>query len=215
LKSAVIFDCDGVLTDNELVSCSAALAALTSYGISTDLGEVQSLIGKSNRELLEYYQGRDEVGLDLAELDSAIERQYFRLAQDLRPMPGVVTLLEGLKEAGVPVAVASSGSHAKIGFTLEKIGLKQYFPIICSASEVKRGKPEPDLFLYTAQKLNRKPGDCIVVEDSLYGVQAAQRAWMTAVGLVGSFSRVELLKAGADVVIEGFDEFAKKLSLLS
>ena len=81
--------------------------------------------------------------------------------------------------------------------------------MICSAEAVDKGKPEPDLFLYTARQLQREPGDCIVVEDSLYGVTAGKRAGMKTVGYIASFSAAALLEAGADLVIKDFGDFLR------
>lgn len=200
----VIFDCDGVLVDSETLSCTAAALTLNEYGIKTTLQEVQQFIGRANHEYLKYYEERDGVKIDFAELNRAIQTKYFRLAAMLQPMPGVERLLEELTAARVPLAVASSGGQVKIRFSLEKTGLLKYFPRICSAEEVPKGKPEPDLFLYAAAKLGIGPENCYVVEDSIYGVMAGKRAGMRTLGYPSSFPEQVLLEAGADWIIRDF-----------
>jgi HAD superfamily hydrolase (TIGR01509 family) len=212
---AFIFDCDGVLVESELISCTAGMLAINELGISTDLAEIQTMIGKSYAGLLAYFQHREgqvDLGFTLEELVEAEDRHYFQLADGLQAMPGIISLLDQLQKAETPLAVASSGGRRKIEFSLKKTDLLHYFPLICSATEVERGKPAPDLFLYTAAKLGRKPDECIVVEDSLYGVAAGKSAGMLTVGYSASFSAAELTTAGADIVIADYTDFMPALA---
>jgi len=100
--------------------------------------------------------------------------------------------------------VASSGTHRKIDFNLEESGLSSYFETIISCEDVKRGKPEPDLFLAAAEKLETPPENCMVVEDSLYGVEAAKRAGMKCIAVTTSFPEEELKKA--DIIVDNLME---------
>ena len=211
MEKAVIFDCDGVLVDSEEASCGAAVISLAEHGVLTDLAEIKTMIGKSNKEVIEYFKARDRIDLDINTVNKAMERNYMRMADKLQPMPGIIGVLEKLNKAKIPLAVASSGGYDKISFSLDKTGLTQYFPVICSAFEVPKGKPEPDLFLYTAMKLREEPAKCIVVEDSLYGIIAAKKAGMVAVGYTASFTRQELLQAGADCIVTNFNDFFREL----
>lgn len=201
---AVIFDCDGVLVDSEKLSCGAAAVTLNELGIKTTLAEVQQFIGRANHEYLRYYEERDGIKLDYAAVSKAIEANYFRMAEQLEPMPGIERLLQDLTAMQVPLAVASSGEHAKIRFSLEKTGLARYFSVICSAVDVPKGKPEPDLFLYAAAKLGVAPEHCYLFEDSLYGVAGGKRAGMITIGYTASFPETALLEAGAKCVIADF-----------
>jgi HAD superfamily hydrolase (TIGR01509 family) len=200
----VIFDCDGVLVDSEKISCVATALTLNQFGVKTDLAEVEQFIGRSNHEYLRYYEQRDGIALDIDRINRAIRENYFQAALDLQPMPGIERLLQELQAVGVPVAVASSGEQDKIRFSLEKTGLLKYLPVRCSAEEVVRGKPEPDLFLWAARNLQLAPEYCYVVEDSLYGVTAGKRAGMSIIGYTASFPETELHRAGADWVIDDF-----------
>ncbi|TCL68500.1 HAD superfamily hydrolase (TIGR01509 family)/HAD superfamily hydrolase (TIGR01549 family) [Hydrogenispora ethanolica] len=204
---AVIFDCDGVLVDSEPVSCAASILTLREYGVVTDAAEMELMIGKSYQTMLEFYEERDRRSFDLAEFTQRVEQNYFTLAEALQPMPGVAGLLAALTERGIPLAVASSGGCRKIEFSLEKTGLRPYLPVICSAVDVAHGKPEPDLFLYAAERLEQPPARCIVVEDSIYGIIAAKRAGMLAVGYLSSFPAERLREAGADCLLKDFSEF--------
>jgi HAD superfamily hydrolase (TIGR01509 family) len=204
MKYGVIFDCDGVLVDSEKLSCGATALTLDQFGVKTDLQEIQQFIGRANHEYLHYYEERDGITLDVDRLSQAIEANYFRMAETLQPMPGIERLLQELTAAGVPIAVASSGATAKMRFSLEKTGLLGYLPLLCSATEVANGKPEPDLFLWAAERLQMAPEHCYVVEDSLYGVTAGNRAGMLTIGYCSSFSEAKLRIAGATWVISDY-----------
>ncbi len=100
--------------------------------------------------------------------------------------------------------MASSGTPEKINFNLSESGLKGYFKTIISCEDIKRGKPEPDIFLASAARLGVKPGNCIVVEDSLYGITAARRASMFCIGLTTSFPAEKLTEA--DMIVDVLTE---------
>jgi HAD superfamily hydrolase (TIGR01509 family) len=205
--NAVIFDCDGVLVDSETLSCTATADTMNAWGIKTDLQEVKRFIGKSKREFFKYFEARDGIRIDVEPVNQAIVARYMEMADRLRPMPGVKDVLHKLSGLKIPVAVASSGNHTQIRFSLGKTGLLPYFKVVCSAFDVPRGKPDPDLFLYAADRLQTAPDRCVVVEDSVYGITAGKRAGMLTIGYASSFPEAELRKAGADLVIRDFGSF--------
>ena len=179
----VIFDCDGVLIDSELLSVRADIDCLAEFGI--DL---------SAEEILERYTGISLAGM-LADLETRFarplpgfaERHRQRLERlfeaDLKPIPGVVSLLDSL---ACRSCVASSGTPERLRHALSLVGLfDRFHPNVFSAVEVARGKPAPDLFLLAADRMGVAPGRCVVIEDSLPGVAAAVAAGMTAIGFTG------------------------------
>lgn len=138
-------------------------------------------------------------------------RFFAALAEELRPVPGVLTALERLQAAGVTLAVGSQGSHEKMQLTLGVTGLLPFFDgRIFSASQVSRPKPAPDLFLLAAETLGFVPADTVVVEDSTRGVKAALAAGMRIIGYTGSVGREPLEQAGAEIV----DDLAQVPALL-
>jgi HAD superfamily hydrolase (TIGR01509 family) len=202
----IIFDCDGVLVDSEQLSCSSWIPVLARHGISVELHEIERYIGMSDEALLNDMERRLDRPLP-AEVVEEREQQYFDLArQHLRTFDQLVEALDWLAARGAPLAVASSGGPAKIRFSLELTGLYDRFGVICSATEVSHGKPAPDLFLLAACRLGVRPADCIVVEDSIFGIQAARRAGMYALGFSSSFTAPELIQAGAQQVMGHYSE---------
>lgn len=208
--AGLIFDCDGVLVDSEKLSCGAWLPVLRAHGVAVELPDIEAFIGKSDRAVVEFFEGQGAVlpaGI-LAEREQA----YFELARGrLQTFAGLREVLEELRRRRLPVAVASSGAPAKIAFSLSEVGLLEFFPIRCSAVEVQRGKPAPDLFLLAASRLGLDPTGCAVVEDAVPGLQAARAAGMKAIGFPSSHAEPVLRQAGAQVVIGSYAELLAQL----
>jgi len=208
---AIIFDCDGVLVDSEALSCGAWLPVLGRRGIAVELIEILPFIGKSDQALREHFARQS--GLDLG-LDATAEWQaeYFASAAGkLATFPGLQALLGYLEGKRIGLAVASSGSPEKIRFNLEQAQLASRFPVVVSRVDVTAGKPAPDLFLLAAERLAVRAADCAVVEDSVYGVAAARRAGMLALGFSSSHSEQMLLDAGAQHVFGDYVALARWL----
>jgi len=194
----VIFDCDGVLVDTEPAANRVLAACLSELGVPTTPDEAirdyKGLSMKRCVELIEARRGRplpdDFVEVVHARTIAAFER-------GLQPIPHVETALDRIVAA---VCVASSGHHGKMKFTLTRTGLWPRFKgKIFSADDVARGKPAPDLFLRAADVMGFAPAECVVVEDSLPGVQAARAAAMRVLGYTPLGAPGTLAAAGAEV----------------
>lgn len=210
----VIFDCDGVLVDSEKLSCSA-LNVVFERHFQIDIGsDYSQVLGKSLKDGFKYYIETYNLiipsSLKLTDLYNEKDRAYQDLARNnLQTFPGVKKLLNFLQNTSYKVAVASSGSLEKINFNLHQGKLEGYFSIISSADEVQHGKPQPDLFLLSAKKMNLNPENCVVIEDSVSGIKAAKAANMMAIGVTNSFDGQILLSAGADRIVTRLDELLK------
>ena len=180
----VIFDCDGVLVDSEVMSCRAHADVLTRHGYPITPEEVlQRFLGVSDREarmIIEAELGRGLPDDFEAQVKQATLQRY---ADDLRPVPYVGEAVAAIE---LPKCVASSGTPEKIRHGLTCAGLYDVLaPHIFSASQVKRGKPAPDLFLFAAEQMKALPARCVVIEDSIPGVTGAVAAGMTVLGFHG------------------------------
>lgn len=200
----MIFDCDGVLVDSEPLACASFSRALKAQGLDWSVEEtMRRLMGlslKTSLEICAAELGRELPG-DFLEKMQAVTYQTFRDAP-LQAVAGVKDAVTALQAAGLDTCVASSGAPEKMRFTLGLTGLWDLFDgRIFSASQVPRGKPFPDLFLHAAISMNVQPFDCVVVEDSLPGVQAARAAGMKALAYAGEpyANRDALQKAGGQV----------------
>ena len=177
----VIFDCDGVLVDSEPLANASFSRALRAHGLDWSVEEtMRRLMGRSLKscgEIVEAELGRKLPG-DFFETMQARTYQSFRDAP-LKPVAGVKEAVLTLQKAGLDTCVASSGAVEKMQLTLGLTGLWDLFGgRVFSSSQVPRGKPFPDLFLHAAIEMNVQPFDCVVVEDSVPGVQAARSAGM-------------------------------------
>jgi HAD superfamily hydrolase (TIGR01509 family) len=180
----LIFDCDGVLVDSEVISCAAHAETLTRHGYPITSDQVlERFLGVSDREARETIE--TELGRPLpddfeSQMNEAALRRY---AEDLRAIPYIDAAIAAID---LPKCVASSGTPAKIRHGLGCAGLyDQLAPHIFSASQVKRGKPAPDLFLFAAGQMQAAPARCVVIEDSLAGIAAAVAAGMPVLGFHG------------------------------
>lgn len=198
MAELVILDCDGVLVDSETISVAVLIDFLRKAGV--DIGEDQAyrlFLGRSIGAVEDTL--RDEFALTLgkAELDAIRTETFRRFRCELQPMPGVVEMLARLKALR---CVASSSSPERIRLSLSLTGLLEMLdPHIYSASMVTRGKPAPDLFLHAAKGMGVRPEDCVVVEDSPAGVDAARRAGMRVFAFTGgSHARHAALAAALD-----------------
>jgi HAD superfamily hydrolase (TIGR01509 family) len=199
----IIFDCDGVLVDSEVVGCECLRATLCEFGYPIDLeGVVEKFLGRSFSVVREEYQlalGRP-LGGDFVDRHRQALREAF--AASLRPMPEIEGVLDSL---ATPFCVASSSDTERLAFSLAITGLAPRFgERVFSADAVARGKPAPDLFLHAARLMGAEPFRSLVIEDSVMGVRAGKAAGMTVWGFTGGThnagrdaSRL-LAEAGAD-----------------
>jgi HAD superfamily hydrolase (TIGR01509 family) len=202
----VIFDCDGVLIDSEIVVARLEAEAMTELGLPMTVEAVCArFAGTTTREVWETVE-RD-LGRPLppgfVERHLAHVRDVF--ARELKPVHGAHAMVETL---GLPACVASSTRLPALIDNLATCGLAHLFDgRIYSASQVKRAKPAPDVFMYAASQMGADPADCLVIEDSVAGVTAARRAGMTVVGFVGAahvtVGLAERLKAAGAAAIFG------------
>ncbi len=180
----VIFDCDGVLVDSEVISCRAHAETLTRHGYPITADQVlERFLGLSDREARRVVEA--EIGRRLPDnFESDINQATLKFYPD--ELRAIAHVGEAIAAIGRPKCVASSGTHEKIRHGLRCAGLYGLLaPHIFSASQVERGKPAPDLFLFAAAQMQAAPERCLVIEDSVPGVTAAAAAGMTALGFHG------------------------------
>ncbi len=181
----VIFDCDGVLVDSEVISCRAHADTLTHHGYPITPDQVlDRFLGMSDREARLSIEA--EIGRKLpADFEALMQRAALdHYARDLRPICHVEGAIDAID---LPKCVASGGTPDKIRLGLTRAGLfDRLAPHLFSASQVKRGKPAPDLFLFAAERMQASPLRCLVVEDSVPGITGARTAGMTVLGFCGA-----------------------------
>ena len=184
MAELVIFDCDGVLVDSETISVAVLIDFVRKAG--ADISEMQAyrlFLGRSMAAAENVLRESFALRLSKEQLEAIKTETFRRFRGELNPMPGVVEVLSQLK---VRRCVASSSSLERIRLSLSLTGLLEMLnPHIYSASMVERGKPAPDLFLHAARAMGVRPEDCVVVEDSPAGIDAAKKAGMRVFAFIG------------------------------
>jgi beta-phosphoglucomutase family hydrolase len=190
---ALIFDMDGTIVDNMRWHAVAWLALFEDQGCPTTEEEFYKTAGFTSAEVVRHFISPDLPEEEVRCLARQKEFLYRFLYKDhIKPVPGFRRLLKDARSHGCKVALATAAGDRNIRFTVHHLQLEDAFDAIAGASEVQRGKPEPDIFLLAASKLGVDPTDCVVFEDGRPGVQAARRAGMGSVAVATVHSLEEL-----------------------
>lgn len=205
---AVIFDMDGVIIDSEPIYFKAGNELFKYLGLDVSEEEHHSYVGISSKDMWSDIRNKHKIDLsteELVEMEMSIYIDYLLSKKDEEPIPGVVELIEDLYKNNVNLALASSSSIKSIKIVLDMFNLGKFFKTIVSGYEVENGKPAPDIFLYAAKRLGVRSGDCIVIEDSENGIEAAKSAGMKCIGFKNLNSGKQDLSS-ADMVIDSFSQ---------
>ncbi len=201
---AVIFDLDGTLIDNNAVHLQAWKQYLLNAGIDiSDEAYRKNINGRTNKDALEYiYQKQmtDEEAMVYALEKEAVYRDIYK--ETIKPVEGLLGLLETLHEKKIPMAIATSGIQVNIDFMFDHIPIREYFKVILNSSHISKGKPDPEIYLKTATALNVPAENCLVFEDATVGVHAAKAAGMKVIAITTTQSAEEL--KDADMIISNF-----------
>lgn len=208
MKKAALFDMDGTLVDNTLAHMRAFEIFCARYGVTGWKEKLSQAFGMGNDDIMRLIMPAElirERGLaSLAEEKEAIYREIY--APEIRPVEGLVPLLESLRAAGVRCAVGSSGCRANVDFVLEKCRIGEFFDARISGDRVTRCKPDPEIYLTAAAALGMAPADCVVFEDAKAGIESARQAGVGRVVALATTLPREVLEreTDADVIGETF-----------
>ncbi|KAA9325961.1 HAD family hydrolase [Adhaeribacter soli] len=205
MQQLLIFDMDGVLLDSEPLYRNMNQVLFRELGAEITEEEYEAFIGISATKMWQYIKEKCGLPQTVEELKALEkERKHQTLLQtNLAPTAGIVAFLDHLKQTGHTLALASSSLQKNIGLILSKLDIAHYFDLIVSGEQVANGKPEPDIFLKAAAHYNQPPANCIVIEDSRNGVQAAKAAGMFCIGYYNPNSGNQDLSQ-ADLIIDNF-----------
>jgi beta-phosphoglucomutase len=206
---AALWDVDGTLVDTTELHFRAWQRACHEQGLALAREDFNATFGQRNAEITRrFFADRlDERQREaLGERKEELYREEAR--HGVRPLPGVLAVLEDLKRTGFRQAVASSAPRANLELILPLLGVERCFEVVISGEDTQRGKPDPQVFLLAAGRLGVSPADCVVLEDAVAGVQAARAGGMKciAVRFVGHHPEEKLKEAGADLVVTSLDE---------
>jgi beta-phosphoglucomutase family hydrolase len=206
-QRGAIWDMDGVLVDTGELHYQTWSEALTDYGISLSREQFEATFGMNNRGVLTTILGHEPAPEFLEDVSDRKEAHFRRLIHQkgVNALPGVMAWLHRLQAAGYRQAIASSAPPPNIDAVVDALQVRDCFQAIISGSDL-RSKPDPATFLKASNELDLEPACCVVVEDAIAGVDAAQRAGMAciAVTTTNPADRLE----HADIVVNRLDQLA-------
>lgn len=203
MSFGVIFDMDGVIVDSNPYHKIALKQFCREHGYElSDEHLITKIFGRTNREWITALFGQipEEKIIQYTEEKEALYRKLFD--RDIRPVDGLIPFLDALVTGRIPVAIGTSAPRSNVDFTLRKTGTEKYFNTILNDTFVTHSKPHPEIYLKTAQALGFPNSRCIVIEDSLSGIEAGKAAGSPVIGITTTHSREEL--AHCDLVIDDF-----------
>lgn len=210
---SVIFDMDGVLADTGPIHFNSWVKMAKEIGYHFSKEFFEKTFGQQSPTIVRKLVGH---GIEqvLVENWATRKEQYYRemVKDKLKPLPGVKRIIQELKSYGFKLAVGSSGPRENVELLINTLKLKEDFDVLISAAEVKNGKPAPDVFLISAEKLKIEPKNCLVIEDAPVGIEAAKLAGMKSIGLTTTHEKKELLDA--DLIVKDLSEVSVKNIML-
>jgi beta-phosphoglucomutase family hydrolase len=203
---AAIFDMDGTMINNMSYHKIAWKEFLKQHNISFTEEEFnKNIVGKKNDQILAYVFGRKLTSKELkdyAEEKEALYRETYKPA--IQEINGLSQLLDELRSKHIKLAIATTAPEKNRIFGLEALGLGGLFDVILGDEDVQHGKPDPEIYLRTAEELHVMPSACVAFEDSIAGVESAKSAGMTVIGILSTHTVDELVRA--DYVVKDFSE---------
>ncbi len=205
---AIIFDMDGLMIETEHLQSQAYEQVLRSYGVNLEFNNegVVHRVGISGVDNFTFLKQKYNINESIEVLLDKKQTIYRAiLSNNIVPKPGLLSLIETIKHAGLKLAVASSSSLEDIMFVLKHIGITDVFDVVVSGENVAQHKPAPDIFIEAARRLNADPRTCVVLEDSQSGVEAANAAHMKVITVPNQYTKSHNFSK-ADVVVTSLEK---------
>ncbi len=203
----VIFDMDGVLIDSYQPHRQSWQAMAREHGVEMTDRQFARTFGRTSRDIIRHFWGEQVTDEQIREMDGRKE-DLFReiIAHRVPVMPGAMELLTDLSASGFKLGIGSSGPPENVRLVIEQLNLAGFLSGAVTGMDVTRGKPDPQVFLLTAERMRIAPARCAVVEDAVAGITSARRAGMKAIALTGTAGREAF--AEADLVIDRLNELS-------
>jgi beta-phosphoglucomutase len=191
---AVLFDMDGVVVDNLPYHVDAWLLFCERHHIPlTREVFYRELNGMNSKDTFEWFYQKEMTRAEVEVLEEEKEILYRGFYKDhMKPALGLLPFLKALRTHGIKTALATSAGPGNIDFIVDGLGIRDQFDAIIGGAEVRKGKPDPEIYLKAAAMVGVDPADCWVIEDSLQGIASGLNAGMQVVGITTSHSATEL-----------------------
>ncbi len=204
---AVVFDMDGTMVDSIPYHKESWMVFLNKYGLSIRPDEFHAQNHGTIDEMIVRFFGDKLSPQKIKELGDEKEETYRRMySEDVKELNGLTNFLDGLVKRNIKIALTTNCFLLNIDFILDKLDLRKYFTVITGGHEVKNGKPAPDIYRLTLEKLGLQENEVVVFEDSEGGIVSAKNAGLQVIGVATSLSKPELIEAGCLDAINDFKE---------
>ena len=209
-QTAVIFDLDGTLIDNNSFHLKAWQEFYRKRNRTlTEEEYKKDFYGKTNVDVLAHVFSQPLSPEENDRYTNEKEDLYRQMYEPhIKPIKGLLNLLQQLQDAGIPMAIATSGIKVNIDYMFQHVPIRHYFKEVIYSKDIKKGKPDPEIYFVTAKKLNVLPENCLVFEDSVAGIRSAKAAGMKVVAITTTHTPDEL--SAADKLINNYDEISVK-----
>ena len=198
MRQGVIFDMDGVLVDSGPAHIASWRVLAKQHDVTMSDEEFSRCFGRTSRDIIRRLWGDRVPNDQISRIDDEKEAIYrASISGQIPLMPDMQAMLMNLSQAGLVLAVATSGPRENVALVLEQAELRSFFDAVVTGDDIEHGKPAPDCFLLAARQAGLEPSACVVLEDALVGIQAAVAAGMLPIGYVGTHPAQRLLDAGA------------------
>ncbi|MFL5787614.1 MAG: HAD family hydrolase [Flavisolibacter sp.] len=206
----VLFDLDGTILDNNVYHLKAWKQYLKNIGREVSDEEYRlNFNGRTNKDVVEYIHKRKMTDEEAQPFYLSKEDLYREIYKPhIKPIDGFLTLLNEIEKAHIPMGIATSGILPNIDFMFDHIPIRQYFKAVIYSKHIKRGKPDPEIYIKAAEELNADPAKCVVFEDATVGIQSAKGAGMKVIAITTTHPENEL--AGADKIIKDYTQITLK-----
>jgi beta-phosphoglucomutase family hydrolase len=203
LPRAALWDMDGTLLDSAEYHWLAWRDTMQAEGYPLTHDEFVATFGQRNDTILRGWLGPDLADVEVGRIADAKEARYRQMVRErgIALLPGVRHWLERLRAEGWRQAIASAAPGANVAALVAALDIGSFFGALVSAEDVQRGKPDPQVFLVAAERLDIPPARCVVLEDAPAGIEAAHRAGMRAIGVRTSHAALQ-----ADIAVHRLDE---------
>lgn len=207
MSKAVIFDYDGVIVDNQPAQKMAWKRLSEEYDFTISDEELSSKIrGRPTLVGLKNFFGDRFTDEELKAIARRKEEIYIEIFyKDFKVVKGFNILLEDLKNHDIPMAIATSSTKEPLDFFMQRLKVEKYFDVVVTAEDITKSKPDPQVYLMTAEKMIIEPADCVVFEDSFSGVKSAKAAGMKVILMETTHAKQEF-EDDIDLAISNFTE---------
>lgn len=211
MLKGLIFDLDGTLTLTQQFHAMAYAEVFSKYGIKYTREDDYAFAGQGGHCIVPETFAKHDRKITPEEEEQIINQKkqvYDRMLAEntIEAVPGIKDFLTRMKTQGLKMAVASGNRLDSIEIILKRVGIRDFFEVIVTNQDVQKSKPAPDIFLKAAEKLGLKPEECIVFEDAINGIQAANAAGIKCIALTTGLPKTELLAAGAKEAVESYNQ---------